>query len=64
MLSQPDNPDGFYENVKFVELNERLLSDAGGAGNHLPPRLPSDSANWNREVGGVFHRMPLRDVAH
>lgn len=26
-----ENPDGFWENVRFVEINEAILADAGGA---------------------------------
>ena len=38
MPPQPDNPDGFWENVRFVGLNERLLAELGGAWD-LPPAI-------------------------
>lgn len=28
---QQDNPEGFYENMKFMDLNNRILSKAGGS---------------------------------
>src|ERR1700748_2976905 len=31
-----DNPDGFWENLQFVRLNDELLNSAGGAWD-LPP---------------------------
>lgn len=35
----PDNPDGFWENTRFVEINETLLSMFGGAWD-CPPIIP------------------------
>jgi len=37
-----DNPEGFWENLQFVKLNEEILSAHGGAWD-MPPSL---SANW------------------
>jgi hypothetical protein len=31
-----DNPDGFWENRKFVELSDEILSALGGGWDHLP----------------------------
>jgi GT2 family glycosyltransferase len=45
MPSTPDNPDGFWENVKFVELNEKILSELGG-GWDFPPSMPD---RWDEE---------------
>ena len=28
---QADNPDGFYENMRFMDLNNRILASAGGS---------------------------------
>jgi len=33
--SAPDNPEGFYENTRFLELNDEILHKAGG--NWLEP---------------------------
>jgi hypothetical protein len=40
MPPQPDNPAGFGENLRFVELNERLLATLGGSWD-APPELAS-----------------------
>lgn len=37
----PDNPDGFWENARLVEINEALLNLYGGAWDH-PPTLPPE----------------------
>ncbi len=41
MPARPDNPDGFWENLGFVSLNDGLLGELGGAWD-LPPALPTD----------------------
>jgi len=38
MPAQVDNPDGFWEHLGFVALNEELVNALGGAW-HLPPKL-------------------------
>jgi len=37
MPAQADNPDGFWEHLWFVELNDELLNELGGAWD-LPPK--------------------------
>jgi Uncharacterized protein conserved in bacteria len=37
MPPQADNPDGFWEHLGFVALNDELLSELGGAWD-LPPK--------------------------
>ena len=37
MPSQADNPDGFWEHLGFVALNDELLNALGGAWD-LPPK--------------------------
>src|SRR4051812_23597880 len=32
----PDNPDGFWENLKFLEFNDQLLNELGGAWDSPP----------------------------
>ena len=48
MPARADNPDGFWENLRFVSLNERLLAELGGAWD-LPPSVPDnfDSPRFN-----------------
>jgi GT2 family glycosyltransferase/glycosyltransferase involved in cell wall biosynthesis len=41
MLPQADNPDGFWEHLGFVALNEELLNELGGAWD-LPPKPDED----------------------
>lgn len=38
MPPSPDNPRGYFENLRFVELNERILEATGGDWD-LPPRI-------------------------
>src|SRR4029078_3592504 len=37
MPAQADNPDGFWEHLGFVALNDELLNELGGAWD-LPPK--------------------------
>ena len=41
MPAQADNPDGFWEHLGFVALNDELLSELGGAWD-LPPKTDED----------------------
>ena len=48
MPPQADNPDGFWEHLGFVELNDELLNALGGAWD-LPPKADEnlyDARNW------------------
>ena len=44
MPAQADNPDGFWEHLGFVALNDELLSELGGAWD-LPPKTDEDFKN-------------------
>ena len=44
MPAQADNPDGFWEHLGFVALNDELLSELGGAWD-LPPKSDEDFAH-------------------
>ena len=44
LMAAPDNPEGYWENVHFKELNEQIL-DALGGGWDLPPVV---SEGWER----------------
>jgi hypothetical protein len=39
--TQPDNPEGYWENIKFVTLNDELLAELGGGWDY-PPQLAPD----------------------
>src|SRR5215472_18108895 len=41
MPAQADNPEGFWEHLGFVALNDELLSELGGAWD-LPPKAEED----------------------
>src|SRR5262249_19110844 len=41
MPAQPDNPEGFWEHLGFVALNDELLNELGGAWD-LPPKANED----------------------
>jgi len=41
MPAQADNPDGFWEHLGFVALNDELLSELGGAWD-VPPKADED----------------------
>ena len=41
MPAQPDNPDGFWENLRFVAINDEVLNQLGGAWD-LPPAARED----------------------
>ncbi len=43
----PDNPDGFWENVKFHDLNDEILNEFGGGWDDPP----SISHEWNGKEG-------------
>ena len=51
MPAQADNPEGFWEHLGFVALNDELLSELGGAWD-LPP-----------EARRGFHQRATRSVA-
>jgi hypothetical protein len=40
-----DNPDGYWENVRFVQFNDGLLEHLGGNW-HSPPTLPPGWQSW------------------
>jgi GT2 family glycosyltransferase/glycosyltransferase involved in cell wall biosynthesis len=44
MPAQADNPDGFWEHLEFVALNDELLNELGGAWD-LPPKADENSAH-------------------
>jgi len=46
MPAQADNPDGFWEHLGFVALNDKLLNEVGGAWD-LPPR-PNENFKHRR----------------
>jgi hypothetical protein len=41
MPAQADNPEGFWEHLRFVGLNNELLNELGGAWD-LPPKSDED----------------------
>src|SRR5512146_1568432 len=39
-LTAEDNPEGFWENVHFLRLDDEILSELGGAWDKLPELPP------------------------
>jgi hypothetical protein len=54
MPAQPDNPDGFWENLRFVQLNDEVLNAVGAAWD-LPP--------WQEEIFDQASLQPMRSKA-
>jgi len=54
-INATDNPEGFWENIQFVRLNEEILSTHGGAWD-MPP---NPGANWELAP----EMAPFRDQA-
>jgi len=52
MQPSPDNPEGYWENMRFVKLNDRLMAQFGGYWSKPPP-FP---AHWEfaPEVDSLF----------
>ena len=49
MPAAPDNPDGFWENLRFVHINDTLLAWAGGSWDNpviLSPETLSQHPQW------------------
>jgi hypothetical protein len=40
MPAGPDNPEGFWENLRFVRINDRVLTRLGGSWSHPPALSP------------------------
>jgi hypothetical protein len=51
MAPSPQNPDGYWEHVGFVGLNDDLLEELGGAWDY-PPALPS---SWDTPRFAPYH---------
>lgn len=49
----PGNPDGFWENRRFVEINEQILKEQGG-GWDIPPTLPPD---WQQDDAFLSYKV-------
>src|SRR2546423_4220466 len=41
MPARADNPDGFWENLRFVTINDEVLNERGGAWD-VPPPVDAD----------------------
>ena len=58
MPPQADNPEGFWEHLGFVALNDELLSELGGAWD-LPPK--ADENFTRRAAGSVAYESAAAD---
>src|SRR5688500_16148544 len=51
MPATPDNPDGYWEHARFVELNDEILNALGGGWDYVP-------ANSTRcDEQALLHRL-------
>jgi hypothetical protein len=57
--TQPDNPNGFYENRYFVEMNDLLLLNAGGSWDYPPPR--EDIIEYNKHMEWAIKALIRRE---
>lgn len=62
--TQPCNPNGFYENKYFVEMNEILLANAGGTWDHPPKRTDIIVANvhMKESIKALVRREQCRPI--
>ena len=58
MPAQADNPDGFWEHLGFVALNDELLSELGGAWD-LPPK--ADETFADQRLDPLRHESAAAD---
>ncbi len=58
MPPAPGNPEGFWENLRFVGVNDALLAQLGGAWD-LPPDPPAD---WNDPDLAEIHQAAVEIV--
>ena len=56
MPPQADNPEGFWEHLGFVALNDELLNELGGAWD-LPPKTDENFSNPRFEPLGMKARL-------
>lgn len=67
MPAAPDNPDGFWENVQFLAINDGVLSELGGAWDFPPPHDLRKAAHPEldvlrsraQELVGLFSNQPF-----
>lgn len=60
MPPAPDNPEGFYENLRFVAINDQILARFGGAWD-CPPNL---AAGWEHDPElASFHAQSAALIA-
>jgi GT2 family glycosyltransferase len=59
----PDNADGHWENVHFIELNDKILNEFGGGWDY-PPLLPDGWCGGGTDCQSAPQRLlPLREKA-
>ena len=62
MPPQADNPEGFWEHLGFVALNDELLNELGGAWD-LPPKPDENFADARLEPLRTKARLLIEDLA-
>jgi hypothetical protein len=62
MPARSDNPDGFWENLQFVAINDEVLNQLGGAWD-LPPPADADFKSPRLDPLRIKARLRLEDSA-
>jgi hypothetical protein len=54
----PDNPEGFWEHARFVQINDEILSTLGGSWD-IPPEM---KPNWEDSLGLAILREQAQEL--
>ncbi|MGB8341496.1 MAG: glycosyltransferase [Chthoniobacterales bacterium] len=63
MPAQTDNPDGFWENLRFVAINDEVLNELGGAWD-LPPAAGEDFNDARLQPLQLKAKLLIESFAH
>ena len=58
---RPDNLEGFWENIDFVNLNDRILAELGGGWDYFPPSVKE---GWENEKSINNYRKIALSIAN
>src|SRR5687768_16363487 len=62
MLANEDNPLGFWEDLRFVKLNDEILRRSGGRWDQPPRQVPPPGTGWREVRIGRKARRLLREI--
>src|SRR5207245_289684 len=64
MPATSDNPDGFWEHVEFVRVNDEVLNELGGGWDHVPDQAAwrdIDVARFDQDVSALRREFEGRE---